>query len=132
MTYRFLMALSIGLSLVAAGVWAQATDISGTWTLSVDLPEENRQMALDLKQTGEQLTGTQPGGGHVAQVTGSVKGDKVVFRVEGKDRNGEPFKNNYTGTIQSPTKMSGTAEFVKESATWTATKRSGNGTPPKK
>jgi hypothetical protein len=123
MKHRLLMAISIGLSLITSGAWAQATDISGTWTVSVDLPEENLQLALVLKQTGEKLTGTQPGGGREAQVTGSVKGDKVVFSVEGKNRSGEPFRNNYTGTIQSSTKMSGSAEFTKGSGKWTATKK---------
>ena len=38
------------------------------------------------------------------QITGTVKGNKVVFGYEGK-REGQTLKITYTGTIESPTKM---------------------------
>ena len=72
-----------------------------------------------LKQEGEKVTRVQGEN----KGAGTVKGNKVVLNVEGKNRSGEPYKNPYTGTIESPTKMSGTVEFVKGPAKWTATKK---------
>lgn len=54
---------------------------------------------------------------------GTVKGNKVLFNVEGKNRSGESYKNSYTGAMESPTKMSGTVEFPKGPGTWNATKK---------
>jgi hypothetical protein len=72
-----------------------------------------------LKQEGEKVTGAQGEN----KVTGAVKGNKVVLNVEGKNRSGDPYKNTFTGAIESPTKMSGAVEFVKGPARWTATKK---------
>ena len=72
-----------------------------------------------LKQEGEKVTGAQG----EPKVTGAVKGNKVVLNVEGKNRSGDPYKNTFTGTIESPTKMSGAVEFPKGTGKWTATKK---------
>jgi hypothetical protein len=79
-------------------------------------------MTFVLKQTGEKLTGSQSSGSGEQKVTGTVKGNKVEFSVEGKNRSGETYKNTFTGTIDSPAKMTGTAEFPKGWGAWTATK----------
>jgi hypothetical protein len=47
----------------------------------------------------------------------------VGFSVEGKNRSGEPFKNTFTGVVESPIEMSGACEFPKGSGKWTATKK---------
>jgi hypothetical protein len=52
-----------------------------------------------------------------------VKGNKVEFSVEGRNRSGDPFKNTFTGVIESPTRMSGACEFPKGPGKWTATKK---------
>jgi hypothetical protein len=63
------------------------------------------------------------GGTGEPKLTGAVKGNKVSFIVEGKNRAGEPYKNNFTGVIESATKMSGDVEFPKGPGKWTATKK---------
>jgi hypothetical protein len=76
-----------------------------------------------FKQEGEKLTGTQSGGLGEAPVTGTIKGDKVAFTADAKNRSGEAIKITYTGTLESPTKMSGTLEFPKGPGKWTATRK---------
>jgi len=115
----------LGLSLGTVGGWTSATNITGTWDFSVSLDggPQNVPMTFVFKQEGEKLTGSQSGESGENKVTGTVKGNKVAFNVEGKNRSGEPYKNTYTGTIESPTKMTGAAEFVKGPGKWTATKK---------
>ena len=123
MKYQLLIILLLGLSLGPVGARAGATDISGTWEFSVSMEDpggpQNVASTFALKQDGEKLTGAQG----ESKVTGTVKGNKVVINVEGKNRRGDPYKNTFTGAIESPTKMSGTIEFVKGPAKWTATKK---------
>lgn len=127
MKYQLLIILSLGLSLGTAGAGAGATDISGTWAFSSSMEDprgpQNVPSTFVFKQDGQKLTGSQSGGSGENKVTGTVKGNKVEFIVEGKNRSGEPYKNTYTGAIESPTKMSGVVEFVKGPGKWTATKK---------
>ena len=125
MKYQLLIIFLLGLSLGTAGAGASATDISGTWAFSVNLEggPQNVPMTFVFKQEGEKLTGSQSGGSGEPKVTGTVKGNKVAFSVEGKNRSGDPYKNTFTGAIESPTKMSGAAEFPKGPGKWTATKK---------
>jgi hypothetical protein len=125
MKYRLLAVFLLGILLVPAGSRAGAADISGTWAFSVSLDggPQNVAMTFVFKQAGEKLTGSQSTGAGEQKVTGTVKGNKVEFSVEGKNRSGEPFKNTFTGAIESPTKMTGVCEFPKGSGKWTATKK---------
>jgi len=80
--------------------------------------------AETLAAQGEVFTGKLSRGSGEERITGTVKGNKVVFRVEGKSGGWEPFKHTYTGAIESPTRMSGTIEFAEgSSGKWTATKK---------
>ncbi len=127
MKYQLLIVFLLGLSLGTAGAGTGAADISGTWEFSVSMEDprgpQNVPSTWVFKQEGAKLSGTQSVGSAELKATGTVKGNKVAFTVEGKNRSGEPFKNNFTGTIESPTKMSGTVEFVKGPAKWTATRK---------
>ena len=125
MKYQLLVIFLLGLALAPVGSRAGAADISGAWAFSVSLDggPQNFPMTFVLKQHGEKLTGSQTSGSGEPKVTGAVKGNKVEFSVEGKNRSGDPFKNTFTGVIESPTKMSGACEFPKGSGKWTATKK---------
>jgi hypothetical protein len=125
MKYHLLIILLLGLSLGTDKAGAGATDISGTWAFSVNLeggPQDVKNTFV-FKQEGEKLTGDASGGFPEGKVTGTVKGNKVEFSVEGKSRSGESVRINYTGTIESPTKMTGAIEIPKGPGTWTATKK---------
>jgi hypothetical protein len=125
MKYQLLIIFLLGLSLAPVGSRAGAADISGTWVLSISLDGglQNFPMTFVFKQQGEKLNGSQTSGSGEPKVTGAVKGNKVDFSVEGKNRSGELFKNTFTGVIESPTKMSGACEFPKGTGKWTATKK---------
>jgi hypothetical protein len=78
-----------------------------------------------FKQQGDRLTGTANRGEGDRKVSGTVKGDKAVFGFEAA-REGRVVKAAFRGTIESPTKMSGTVEFagsISGTGTWTATKK---------
>jgi hypothetical protein len=127
MKYQLLIILLLGLSLGSAGAKTSATDISGTWTFSISMEDprgpQNATSTFVFEQKGGKLTGAQSVGSGEQKVTGTVNGNKVEFSVEGKNRSGEPFKNTFTGTIESQTKMSGAVTFIKGPARWTATKK---------
>jgi hypothetical protein len=125
MKYQLLIVFLLGLSLATADSRASAPDISGTWAFSVNLeggPQDVKNMFV-FKQEGEKLTGDSSGGFPEGKVAGAVKGNKVAFSVEVKNRSGESARINYTGTIESPTKMTGALEFPKGPGKWTATKK---------
>jgi hypothetical protein len=125
MKYLLLIVVLLGLTLLPGSSEASAADVSGTWAFSISLDggPQNFPMTYVFKQEGEKLTGTQTGGSGEPKITGTVKGNKVAFNVEGKNRSGEPYKNAFTGTIESPTKMTGACEFPKGPGKWTATKK---------
>ena len=75
-----------------------------------------------FKQDGEQLTGTHSGVFGNQKGTGTIKGDQLVFTVEGKTQKGQPFTLTYTGTLESPTKLTGTVVHAKGPGKWTAVK----------
>ncbi len=73
---------------------------------------------------GEWFTSALSRGSGEEKIIGTVKGNKVVFSVEGKSGGWEPFKHTSTGTIESPTEMTGAIEFGKESSgKWIATRK---------
>jgi hypothetical protein len=91
--------------ILSAGL-ALGADISGKWTGNVVLDAGSGSPTLEFKQTGERLTGTYHGTFGDAELTGTVKGDKVEFTF-GNDA----AKATYTGTLQGATKMTGTVDY---------------------
>jgi hypothetical protein len=103
-----------------------AVDISGTWSFSVDLESgQHSTPTFIFKQQGGKLTGTYKGQLGEHKVTGSVKGNKVVFGLEVPDPNGgQNIKISYSGTIESSTKMTGAIKATSgQQGKWTATKK---------
>jgi hypothetical protein len=123
MVYQLMFVVLLALSLGMTGTGAGAENISGTWAFSINLEggPQNVKNTLVFKQEGEKLTGSQSGGLGDHQITGTVKGDKVTFGFDLKWGD-QTAKVTYNGTIQSPTKMSGTLEFPKGPGNWTATR----------
>ena len=126
---RIQLSLAFFISLIAAltvfsGHTSGAADISGTWLFSVDLDNGGHgDPTFVFKQEGEKLTGTYNGPLGEYKVAGTVTGSTAVFGFDFKD-DGQTVKATYTGTIEGPTKMTGTVEFsVGERGKWTATKK---------
>lgn len=83
-----------------------AADVTGKWTFNVVLDAGGGSPTFELKQEGEKLTGTYHGQLGEANVTGTVKGDKIDFSF-----GGDAGVAKYSGTIESPTKMKGTVDY---------------------
>jgi len=111
----------IALLLFAAGT-VLAADVSGKWNFQVNLDVTSGSATFTFKQDGETLTGTYSGQLGSAKVNGAVKGDSIGFSFEAEYR-GDKIKVHYTGKIESPAKMSGSADYVGlAKGTWTAEK----------
>jgi hypothetical protein len=126
MKYQLLIIVLLGLSLIPAGTGAGAANISGTWACSIEMGEPKPlDVTFAFKQEGEKLSGTYTHPKRELPVTGTVKGDQVVFSYElASDK--QTMTVRYTGTIASPTKMTGTVEWIGGGVPpgkWTATKK---------
>jgi len=109
--------------LLLAAVAALSADVTGTWNFTVETPAGTGNPTFVFKQDGEKLTGTYTGMLGKADVTGTVKDDKIEFQFEASYE-GQKFTIRYTGTIESPTQMKGTARFADMGeGAWTATKK---------
>ena len=125
MKSQLLIVLLLGLALGTAG--AGAANISGTWACSIEMGEPKPgNVKFVFKQEGEKLSGTytSPKGGEYP-VTGSVKGNQVIFSYELSAAK-QTMTVRYTGTIESPNKMTGSVEWIGGGVSpgkWTATKK---------
>ena len=124
MKYQLLIVLLLGLALGTVAAWAGAANVSGTWAFTVEVMGPPANPTFVFKQEGERLAGTYYGGLGEHEVTGTVKGNKVVFSFNATTSKGQSLKVTYTGTIESPTKMTGTVEFTGGArGKWTASKK---------
>ena len=117
------LVLAIVLSVTAGAT--QATHISGTWDFSVDVEGTPGKPTFVFTQSGGKLTGTVTQRQRDQKITGTIEGNQAVFGFEAM-RSGEAFTATYRGTIESPTKMTGTVEFsgsVSGTGTWVAAKK---------
>jgi hypothetical protein len=124
MKYQLPIVVLLGLALGTAGAGAGAPNISGTWTFSVAADgDKPGTIMFTFKHEGEKLSGTYSGPMGEYPISGTVKGDKVAFSFEVTRKS--TMTVSYTGTIESPTKMSGTLEYIGGGARgkWTATKK---------
>ena len=107
----------IGITSVAA-----AADVTGAWQFTVETSQGTSSPIVVLQQKGEDLSGsfTSQVPGEVKTV-GAVKGNAVEFGFT-EEAGGLPIQVSYTGTIESPTSMEGTATYEGSGykATWSA------------
>ena len=84
---------------VVAGA-ALAADITGNWTGSMSMGDNQISLTYVFKQDGEKLTGTVTGpGGDLPLKDGTVKGDKLTFNIQFDGPNGT-MKIASEGTIK--------------------------------
>ncbi len=97
-------------------------NVSGKWQFRVASDWGTGEPAFDLKQEGEQVTGTYTGLFGTLPVTGSVKGNRLSIQIKG-DYNGQTVVSKYEGSITGFHSMEGTVNFNEQfEATWTAKK----------
>src|SRR5262245_46395259 len=122
-----LVVFSLGFGLTPVGAQAGPVNLTGTWGVQYMGSQEPIKMTFILKQTGEKLTGDYSGPFGPHKVTGVVKENKVVFGWEQEGNAGITFTVAFKGTIESPTRMTGTVgnPFCgSEPCTWTAARTS--------
>jgi hypothetical protein len=103
-----LVVISPGFGLTPVGAEADPVNLTGTWGVQYMGSQGPIKMTFVLKQTGEKLTGDYSGPLGPRNVTGAVKGNKVVFGWEAEGNRGITYTVAFKGTIESATKMTGT------------------------
>src|SRR5215510_10645158 len=104
---------------------AAPVNITGTWELTIHYPppDGDYPARYELKQDGEKITGTYQGMYGPADVTGTIRSNDVVLSVTVQVRD-SPQTARFTGTVASPTKMSGTVTGTSDQPRkWTAEKK---------
>lgn len=87
------------LAVLAGAVFA--ADITGTWSGTLSMGDNQFPLTYNFKQDGDKLTGTVvgPQGDPLPLVEGKVDGDQLTFAVK-VDMNGDTAKFVSTGTIK--------------------------------
>ena len=79
-------------------VAADAPDVTGTWTMTVETSMGSGNPTFTLTQKGEDIAGNYKGRFGEAPVTGTIKGNQVTLSVTGSAE-GQEFKMDYIGTV---------------------------------
>ncbi len=107
----------------------KAPDLTGKWTMSLELSIGPATTALDLKQDGEKITGTYTGRYGTSPLQGTLKGRALQFAVQ-LNAEGQDVTMNFSGEVAADAqsmKGQATIEGLGD-ATWTA--RRDKGGPP--
>ena len=125
MTSAALCLLVALLSSSPAAPASGASDLSGTWTFTVHLPNgEQEHPTFVFKQIDDKLSGTYTGQLGEYNVSGTVKGQQVSFTVPAKNNRGEPLPLEYVGQIETASKMKGTLDLAgKFTVEWSAVRK---------
>ncbi len=95
------------LFLMAMGISAWSTDVSGTWNVKAKGLDG---VKLQLSQNREGLTGAWLDSSGESPLAGTVQTDSVEFRFD-YARNGEVVEAWFEGTIEGQNEMEGTFRF---------------------
>jgi hypothetical protein len=103
---------------------ADAPNISGTWTASIDTQIGKQDYTYTFVVKGSQLTGRAKSANGDTEITeGKVDGSKVSF-VENLDYQGMPLRIAYTGTVTSPDSIDFTRDVAGQAMEKLTAKRS--------
>ena len=120
---RFFSVATIAVALlVPAHLHAQATDVTGEWTFTVQTDQGGGTPVITFKQDGEKLTGKYAGQLGNADLTGTVKGTAIHFTFT-LDVQGQQAPVTYEGIVEKNT-MKGKLDIAgMVNGTFTATKK---------
>jgi hypothetical protein len=104
------LALILAAAVPGARLAAQATNVTGDWTFSVETGQGSGSPTITFKQDGEALTGTYNGMFGSAPIKGTLKGAAIVFSFEAEAQ-GQKIDNVYKGTVEKDT-MKGTVAIA--------------------
>jgi hypothetical protein len=80
-------------------VAADAPDVTGTWTMTVETSMGSGNPTFTLTQKGEAITGHYKGQFGEAPVTGTIKGNQVALTFTVSVQ-GVEMKTDYVGTVE--------------------------------
>jgi hypothetical protein len=108
--------------LASAPLGAQAANVTGEWTFTVQTDQGGGTPTITFKQDGEKLTGKYVGQLGSADLTGTVKGSDIKFTFT-IDAQGQAAPVTYEGTVEKNT-MKGKLDIGGMiNGTFTATKK---------
>ena len=108
--------------LVPAHLRAQAINVTGEWTFTVQTDQGGGTPVITFKQDGENLTGKYAGQLGNADLTGTVKGNAIHFTFT-LDVQGQQAPVTYDGIVEKDT-MKGKLDIAgMVNGTFTATKK---------
>src|SRR5579859_7539507 len=105
-TTRLLLSLIALVALVAAAAPAKV-DVTGKWDFAVETGAGSGSPKFEFKQDGEKLTGSYSGQLGQANLTGTVKDNKISFKFS-IDQLGEV---QYSGDVAEDGTMKGTVKL---------------------
>ena len=98
------------------------TDVSGTWTLTIDAGQGANDTPLVLEQDGDMLKGTAGAADTEAPVEGTITGNDITMTHEIDAPQVGPMTLSFTGMVDG-SNMKGTVDFGGfASGSWTAVK----------
>ena len=99
------------LAILTIAFTAFAADVTGKWTGEITTGRGPQPFNLELKQSGNSLTGAVTGGrgGDIAISDGKVDGDTITFSTSAPGRDGTPNVQKYTGKVSGDS-----IEFTRE------------------
>lgn len=104
-----LAVLLASLMIVPAAIAADAANVNGEWSLTVETPNGTSTPTVTFKQDGENLTGTYKGRMGERPLTGTIKGNDIKFSVTVSFQ-GQDLVIEYSGTVDGDS-MKGKAKF---------------------
>ncbi len=118
-----LVALAMTPVLAQEAAKDQKIDVTGTWELTVEIPDGPGPMTLTAtyKQEGETLTGTHVSEMGEAPLKGTVKGAEIEYTLTVEGPGGQ-MTITHKGKIEGDT-ITGTADFGMGTAKWTAKRK---------
>jgi hypothetical protein len=116
----WLIATAIALVVQPAVAAKQPAAVAGTWEISWPGRQGPRTVVLRFEQDGEKLSGSIGGRGRGAagsQIKGSVKGNKISFKIEMRTQRGD-VTLTFRGKVEGDA-MSGEVAVGQMTARWT-------------
>ena len=92
----------LGIIIGAAVASMAQTNVTGSWTLTVETQAGSGSPTFEFKQAGEELTGTYKGQFGESPLKGTVKGNEIKFTIK-ISAQGQDLEIQYDGTVDGST-----------------------------
>jgi hypothetical protein len=106
-----IVAVAAMLSATQTNAQADKVNVTGKWLFNVETGAGSGTPSMTFTQDGEKLTGKYQGQFGEADLTGTVKGQDIVFSFN-VDAQGTAVNFKYSGTIENTDALKGKVEIV--------------------